>query len=174
MTETYQSSSTSITSPIGPSITPMSETNLAPVTNHKLNGHNYLQWSQSVMMFINGKGRDDYLTGAVVQPNTSDANYKLWGSENNMVMSLLINSMTMEISESFLLYSTVQEIWEATMRHTSVLRILQSYLKWKVCFRISNKEMHLLPFILPISFGIGSSWIYSRPTTVSVRMMVQN
>ncbi|KAH9705128.1 Plant intracellular ras-group-related LRR protein 4 [Citrus sinensis] len=33
------------------------------ITSHKLNDHNYLQWSQSVMMFICGKGKDDYLTG---------------------------------------------------------------------------------------------------------------
>ena len=35
--------------------------NLLPITGHKLNMHNYLQWSQSVMMFICGKGKDDHL-----------------------------------------------------------------------------------------------------------------
>ncbi|RVX08140.1 Retrovirus-related Pol polyprotein from transposon TNT 1-94 [Vitis vinifera] len=29
------------------------------ITGHKLNGHNYLQWSQSVLLFICGKGKDD-------------------------------------------------------------------------------------------------------------------
>jgi len=79
---------------------------MIPVTNHKLNGLNYLQWSQSVMMFISGKGRDDYLTGAAVPPAKTDKQYKLWRSENNMVMSWLINSMTTEIIGNFLLYST--------------------------------------------------------------------
>ncbi|RVW46448.1 hypothetical protein CK203_067320 [Vitis vinifera] len=32
------------------------------ITGHKLNGHNYLQWSQSVLLFICGKGKDEYLT----------------------------------------------------------------------------------------------------------------
>ncbi|RVW47558.1 DNA mismatch repair protein MSH7 [Vitis vinifera] len=29
------------------------------ITGHKLNGHNYLQWSQSVLLFICGKGKDE-------------------------------------------------------------------------------------------------------------------
>ncbi|RVW21682.1 hypothetical protein CK203_099910 [Vitis vinifera] len=37
------------------------------ITGHKLNGHNYLQWSQSVLLFICGKGKDEYLTRAACQ-----------------------------------------------------------------------------------------------------------
>ncbi|KAF7827213.1 fasciclin-like arabinogalactan protein 12 [Senna tora] len=39
------------------------------ITGHKLNGHNYLQWQQFVYMFICGKGKDDYLTGAAKAPD---------------------------------------------------------------------------------------------------------
>ena len=88
--------------------------NPLPITGHKLNGQNYLQWSQSVMMFICGKGRDDYLTGVAVPPSKEDPKYKTWKSENNMVMSWLINSMTNEIGENFLLYVTVKDIRDAT------------------------------------------------------------
>ena len=35
------------------------------ITNHKLNGQNFLQWSQSVQMFICGRGKEDYLTGEI-------------------------------------------------------------------------------------------------------------
>ncbi|EXB64488.1 hypothetical protein L484_006725 [Morus notabilis] len=38
------------------------------ITGHKLNGQNYLQWSQSVMMFICGRGKDEYLNGEVTIP----------------------------------------------------------------------------------------------------------
>ena len=67
------------------------------VIGHKLNRHNYLQWSQSVMMFICGRGKDKYLTSAAVQPKKEDPKYKTWKMENNMVMSWLINSMTNDI-----------------------------------------------------------------------------
>ncbi|EXB76298.1 MLO-like protein 11 [Morus notabilis] len=76
------------------------------IIGHKLNGQNYLYWSQSVMMFVCGKGKEDYLSGA-------DPKYKLRKAENNMVMSWLINSMTNEIRENFLLYGTAKEIWDA-------------------------------------------------------------
>ncbi|KAL8131529.1 hypothetical protein AgCh_007455 [Apium graveolens] len=92
---------------------PMADNTILPVTNHKLIGHNYLQWFKSIMMFVSGKGRDDYFTGVAKPPNKSDPTFKVWRSENNMVMSWLINSMSTEIGENFLLYSTAQEIWEA-------------------------------------------------------------
>ena len=65
------------------------------------------------MMFVCGKGRDDYLTDVAAPPNKDDAGYKSWKTENNMVMSWLINLMTNEIGENFLLYSTAKEIWDA-------------------------------------------------------------
>ncbi|XP_059627497.1 uncharacterized mitochondrial protein AtMg00810-like [Cornus florida] len=50
--------------------------NLAlPITGQKLNGHNYLQCAQSVMMFISGKEKDDYLTGAAIPPQKEDPKF---------------------------------------------------------------------------------------------------
>ncbi|KAI3470119.1 hypothetical protein Pfo_026782 [Paulownia fortunei] len=86
------------------------------ITNHKLNGHNYLQWSQSVLMYICGKEKDEYLTGEVPILEKSDSQYRTWKTENHMVMSWLINSITAEVGENFLLYKTAhtaQEIWNA-------------------------------------------------------------
>ncbi|KAI3472122.1 hypothetical protein Pfo_029610 [Paulownia fortunei] len=83
------------------------------ITNHKLNGHNYLQWSQSVLMYNCGKRKDEYLTGEILIPEKSNSQYRTWKTENHMVMSWLINSMTTEVGENFLLYKTAQEIWNA-------------------------------------------------------------
>ncbi|KAL5741619.1 hypothetical protein ACOSP7_028351 [Xanthoceras sorbifolium] len=84
-----------------------------PITGHKLNEHNYLQWSQSVLMFICCKGRDDYLTGVAKSPDKENPKFKQWKVENNMVMPWLINSMNNDIGENFLLYDTAEEIWNA-------------------------------------------------------------
>jgi len=65
-------------------------------------------------MFICGKGRDDYLTGEVIIPEKNDPKFRTWKTENHMVMSWLINSMTNKIGENFLLYGTAKEIWNAT------------------------------------------------------------
>ncbi|KAL3530599.1 hypothetical protein ACH5RR_009921 [Cinchona calisaya] len=84
-----------------------------PITNHKLNGNNYLQWSQSIKMFMCGRGKDEYLTGEIVPPKADDPNYRAWKVQNNLIMSWLVNSTTNDIGENFLLYDTAQEIWEA-------------------------------------------------------------
>ena len=83
------------------------------ITSHKLNGHNYLPWSQSVMMFISGKGKDDFVTGVAESPGVELPAYKQWKTDKNMVMFWLINSMTNDIEENFLLYGTAKEIWDA-------------------------------------------------------------
>lgn len=83
------------------------------ITNHKLNGHNYLPWSQSVLLYIKGKGKADFITEEVEIPEKTDKGYKLWESENSKVMSWLINSMIPEVGENFLLYDTAYDVWEA-------------------------------------------------------------
>ena len=90
-----------------------SEGSVLLITRHKLTGHNYLQWAKSVMMFISGKGKDDYLTGAAIPPRKDDPNFRTWKSENNMVMSWLINTMENDIGQNFLFYNTAYEIWNA-------------------------------------------------------------
>lgn len=84
-----------------------------PITGHKLNGKNYLEWSQSIIMFICGKGKDEYLTSTTKSPAINDPKFKSWKAENNMVMSWLINSMNNDVGENFLLYETTSEIWNA-------------------------------------------------------------
>ena len=64
-------------------------------------------------MFISGKGKDEYLTDEIEIPEKGDPKYRLWKSDNNMIMSWLINSMNNDIGENFLLYGTAKEIWDA-------------------------------------------------------------
>ena len=83
------------------------------ITGHKLNGHNFLQWSQLVMMYVCGKGKDEYLTGEVAILEKTDPKFRVWKTKNHMVMSWLINWMNTNIGENFLLYGTTKEIWDA-------------------------------------------------------------
>ncbi|RVW35033.1 Retrovirus-related Pol polyprotein from transposon TNT 1-94 [Vitis vinifera] len=57
---------------------------ILPITGHKLNGQNFIQWAQSVRIFICGKGKEEYLTGATVQPKEDDPGYRTWKLENSM------------------------------------------------------------------------------------------
>ena len=83
------------------------------VTNHKLHGHNFLQWSQSVFMYIWGRGKDGHLTSETTAPEAIDPKYRSWKTDDHLVMSWLINSKATEVGENFLLHRTAKEIWEA-------------------------------------------------------------
>ncbi|RVX23597.1 Retrovirus-related Pol polyprotein from transposon TNT 1-94 [Vitis vinifera] len=116
------------------------------ITGHKLNGHNYLQWSQSVLLFICGKGKDEYLTGEAAMPETTEPGFRKWKIENSMIMSWLINSMNNDIE---------------------LFQVESAYMT-------SAKESSQLLSITTHSQGIGSNLTYSRLTHGNVRMMQQH
>lgn len=82
-------------------------------TGYKLNGQNYNLWAHSVSIFIGGRGKEEYLSGTLIQLDEKSPSFKKWKTENNMVMSWLLNTMTPEIGEQFMFYKTALEIWEA-------------------------------------------------------------
>lgn len=144
------------------------------ITGHKLNGNNYLQWSQSVLMYICGKGKDDYLTGEVVPPKAEDPKYKTWKIENNMVMSWLVNSMTNEIGENFLLYGTAQEIWEAAREFYSAKKIPLRFSRSKLIFKTFDKEILQSPNTIIFLPVIGSDWMYLKTINGAVQGTLSN
>ena len=106
-----QSSPSAVTSRSEPSSVPIIlDTSSHLVTNHKLHGHNFLQWSQSVFMYICGRGKDGHLTGEISALETTDPKFWARKIDDHLVMSWLINSMTTGVGESFLLYRTSKEI----------------------------------------------------------------
>ena len=83
------------------------------ITTHKLNGLNFLQWSQSVKLFIQEKGKFGYLTGAVPMPDPKDPAYPTWEYENSLIMSWLVNSMEPTIGKTYLFLSSAQALCES-------------------------------------------------------------
>ncbi|KAL5813385.1 hypothetical protein ACOSQ3_024146 [Xanthoceras sorbifolium] len=80
------------------------------ITTIRLNGDNFLRWSQSVRMYIRGRGKIGYLTGEKKEPKSEDSAYSTWDAENSMVMTWLVNSMTEDISCNYMCYSTAKEL----------------------------------------------------------------
>ncbi|KAK0583640.1 hypothetical protein LWI29_000780 [Acer saccharum] len=54
-----------------------------PITIYKLNGQNYIQWSQSFMFHVRSKEKEDYLTGHITKPDEKDAGYRNWKRDNS-------------------------------------------------------------------------------------------
>ena len=52
---------------------------------YRLNGKNYLQWSQLVRTFLKGKWKLSHLAGK--GPDPSDLKFHIWDEEDSMIMS---------------------------------------------------------------------------------------
>ena len=59
------------------------------ITHHKLNGSNFIEWFQSVLLAIKGKGKSGYLTGEIPAPPAAAATYGTWEAENSTIMAWL-------------------------------------------------------------------------------------
>lgn len=60
---------------------------LPQITTVKFDGSNYLTWSKSILIYVQGKDNEDYLTGKVERPKKNDPRYWKWKIENAMMTS---------------------------------------------------------------------------------------
>ncbi|RVW97657.1 hypothetical protein CK203_028060 [Vitis vinifera] len=158
---------------------------------HKLNGRNFLHWSQLVKLFIRGKGKLGYLTSTNKAPKSEDPVYQTWDSENSMVMVWLINSM-----EDLALGRTIGSACECeglyhydrevVQGQAAVAGSSQSYytspqgensteaLSWKI--PQSPFLVPKLPATSPVSTQISPSipFVQSNPTIVRVHDRLSN
>ncbi|KAJ1401796.1 Retrotransposon gag domain [Sesbania bispinosa] len=78
---------------------------------YRLNGKNYLKWSQLIRTILKGKGKGSHLTNNA--PDEKDAKFKSWDEEDSMIIAWLWNSMIPEISDICMFLKSAKEIWEA-------------------------------------------------------------
>ena len=83
------------------------------ITIHKLNGKNYLEWSQSVKLAIDGRGKLGYLTGEVTKPEATDPSFKVCRSENSLVTAWLLNSIEAAIAKPNLFLPMAKDVWDS-------------------------------------------------------------
>ena len=83
------------------------------ITTHKLNGLNFLRWSQFVKLLIHGKGKLGYLIGATKAPKKDDSGFQTWDLEHSMIRAWLVNSMELQIGQTYIFLPTAKELQEA-------------------------------------------------------------
>lgn len=110
-------------SPVTPTVVAQSfgEGSSLQITNHRLNGNNFLQLSQSVLMVLRGRGKIGYFSGEIQRPNLTDLAYGNWELNYSIVMAWLINSMEPHISHTYLFLRTAKAIWDAVRENYSDL-----------------------------------------------------
>lgn len=83
-----------------------------PLVNQLLTDQNYYQWSRSVSIALSAKMKLGLIDGTLPKPATTSNQYAIWSRCNNMVLSWLLNSMSVEIRNSVAYFSTAKEIWD--------------------------------------------------------------
>ena len=78
--------------------------------SYRLDGGNYLLWSQLMRTFLKGQGKIAYLIRP--SPKASNPAFATWDVEDSMLMSWLWSSMLLEVSKNYLFLSTTRDIWE--------------------------------------------------------------
>jgi len=87
--------------------------NSLQVNVQKLDGSNYAEWSQTVRLILDGKGKLGFLTGDVPVPATTHPNYRFWKSENSSIISWLINTMEVGMRKTYMYLPTAKDVWDA-------------------------------------------------------------
>ncbi|XP_062118808.1 uncharacterized protein LOC133832488 [Humulus lupulus] len=73
---------------------------------------NYVSWSRAMQLAILVKNKLGFLDGSIPKPFPTDHNmYNAWIRKNNIMISLILNSVSKEISSSILYDETAAAIW---------------------------------------------------------------
>ncbi|KAL9441801.1 hypothetical protein AB3S75_020326 [Citrus x aurantiifolia] len=110
--ETTQTLATAIPKKTSETLRNHTNSHSVQITTIRLNGDNFLRWSQSVQMYIRGQGKIGYITGDKKVPANDDPLYATWDAENSIVMTWLVNSMEEDISSNYMCYPTAKELWD--------------------------------------------------------------
>ncbi|CAA0825574.1 Unknown protein [Striga hermonthica] len=82
------------------------------IVTNLLTGSNFLPWKRSMMIALGAKTKLGFINGDIKMPDVDDDDYADWKKVDWMVLSWIINSLSKEISESFLYAETVKELWD--------------------------------------------------------------
>lgn len=82
------------------------------LVTQSLTAQNYQQWSRSVKLALSAKNKLELVDGSLPKPADNSPLYAFWHRCNGMVLSWLLNLISVEIRASVVYFITAQEIWE--------------------------------------------------------------
>ncbi|XP_020240380.1 uncharacterized protein LOC109819166 [Cajanus cajan] len=77
---------------------------------YRLDGRNFLQWSQYIRRILKGRSRLDHIDGG--GPGPDNSNFPIWDNEDSLIMTWMWHSMIPEISRNYMFHSSAKEIWD--------------------------------------------------------------
>nr|XP_011467293.1 PREDICTED: uncharacterized protein LOC105352303 [Fragaria vesca subsp. vesca] len=78
-----------------------------------LNEYNYLPWSRAITLALGGKSKLSFISEKNNMPATSSPDFEAWLSQDQLVMSWILNSMEPKLSEIFSYSESALHLWKA-------------------------------------------------------------
>lgn len=86
-------------------------------------GTNYLTWSTSIHISLEAKDKLGFIDESIKKPNEGSSEFLKWRKANYMVRSWILRSLTKELAESFVYYSTARILWEE-LKERCLVRVM--------------------------------------------------
>ncbi|XP_061371786.1 uncharacterized protein LOC133314332 [Gastrolobium bilobum] len=78
---------------------------------HSLLGPNYNSWRRSMFLALTAKNKVSFVNGSLLQPTVDDLLFSSWNRCNSMVTSWILNSVSKDIANSLMYFSTAYDLW---------------------------------------------------------------
>ncbi|XP_062001270.1 uncharacterized protein LOC133718447 [Rosa rugosa] len=78
-----------------------------------LNEFNYLPWSRAITLALGGRSKLSFINNKSKIPDASSSEYESWLSNDQLVMSWLLNSMEPKLAEIFSYSESSRHLWDA-------------------------------------------------------------
>ncbi|KAM2891082.1 hypothetical protein COP2_009425 [Malus domestica] len=120
-----------------------------------LNEFNYLPWSRAISLALGGIRKLGFVNGSVEAPYSSSLTYGAWLCKDQLVMSLLLNTMEKHVAESFSYYNSSLNLWKALQdmhgnqnNYARVFNLRRTFpvpnKTRKRCWKYAHKATHLM------------------------------
>ncbi|KAL0461338.1 UNVERIFIED_CONTAM: Retrovirus-related Pol polyprotein from transposon RE2 [Sesamum latifolium] len=76
-----------------------------------LNGHNWLSWSRSVRIALEGRDKIGFIDGSCVKPDEGSAEFKQWRITDSMVRTWILNTISKDIVNAYLYANSARSLW---------------------------------------------------------------
>ncbi|XP_078177452.1 uncharacterized protein LOC144571934 [Carex rostrata] len=79
----------------------------------KLDGSNYVLWSQAAEMFVKGRDKLKHIKGEFNAPQPGTSRHPKWDIDDSVVNGWLLNSLDEKLFANFIRYPTARDVWDA-------------------------------------------------------------
>lgn len=83
------------------------------LTSDLLTSDNYSTWSLDILLPLEARGKDVFLTRALTKPDITDSDYIMRKKNDAMIRVWIKNSMVPELQRSFAYVTNTKDLWDS-------------------------------------------------------------